>query len=158
MRERLIVPTRIAYGLFVSIVVSPSLLLAQETDPVPEVDQIVVSASRLETRESNIGSSVSVVTQEELQQGRYPNVVQALRKVPGLDIVQSGSAGGNAAAFIRGADSDQTLVLLDGIELNNPASPNRSFNLANLTLENIDRASKHDLRLGRDGRSYQYHI
>ena len=116
MRERLIVPTRIAYGLFVSIVVSPSLLLAQETDPVPEVDQIVVSASRLETRESNIGSSVSVVTQEELQQGRYPNVVQALRKVPGLDIVQSGSAGGNAAAFIRGADSDQTLVLLDGIE------------------------------------------
>lgn len=139
MRERLIVPTRIAYGLFVSIVVSPSLLLAQETDSVPEVDQIVVSASRLETRQSNIGSSVSVVTQEELQQGRYPNVVQALRKVPGLDIVQSGSAGGNAAAFIRGADSDQTLVLLDGIELNNPASPNRSFNLANLTLENIDR-------------------
>ena len=139
MRERLIVPTRIAYGLFASIVVSPSLLLAQGADPAPEVDQIVVSASRLETRQSNIGSSVSVVTQEELQQGRYPNVVQALRKVPGLDIVQSGSAGGNAAAFIRGADSDQTLVLLDGIELNNPASPNRSFNLANLTLENIDR-------------------
>ena len=55
MRERLIVPTRIAYGLFVSIVVSPSLLLAQETDSVPEVDQIVVSASRLETRQSNIG-------------------------------------------------------------------------------------------------------
>jgi vitamin B12 transporter len=80
-----------------------------------------------------------VVTQEELQEGKYPTVVEALRKVPGLDIVRSGGPGGNASAFIRGADSAQTQVLLDGIELNNPASPNRGYNLTTLTLENVER-------------------
>lgn len=139
MRERSLARARVAFGLVMPIVAMPQFLFAQEADPPSDVDQIIVSASRLETRESNVGSSVSVVTQEDLRQGRYQNVVQALRKVPGLDIVQSGGAGGNATAFIRGADSDQTLVLLDGIELNNPASPNRSFNLTNLTLENVDR-------------------
>jgi vitamin B12 transporter len=139
MRERSFARACVAYGLLIPIVAMPGFASAQETSSPSNVDQIIVSASRLETKESNVGSSVSVVTQEDLQQGRYQNVVQALRKVPGLDIVQSGGAGGNATAFIRGADSDQTLVLLDGIELNNPASPNRSFNLTNLTLENVDR-------------------
>jgi vitamin B12 transporter len=65
--------------------------------------------------------------------------MNALRQLPGVDVVQSGGNGGNAAVFLRGGNSEHTLVLLDGIELNNPATANRSFNLANLTLENIER-------------------
>jgi vitamin B12 transporter len=112
--------------------------LAEDT-PNKGLDPIIVSASRLETRESNVASSVTVVSQEEIQAGHYTTVAQALRKVPGLDLVQTGGPGGNIAAFLRGANSEHTLIMLDGIELNNPASPNRSYNLANLTLENVDR-------------------
>jgi len=131
--------TRVSACLFFAVGFMSPVTTASAEDMSSDVEQIVVTASRIETKQSNLGSSVSVVTQEELQRGRYANVIQALRKVPGLDIVQSGSVGGNAAAFIRGGDSSQTLVLLDGIEMNNPASPNRAFNLSNLTLENVER-------------------
>lgn len=139
MRERSLARAHVAAGIAWSLLVCPLPARADNQETSSDADQIVVTASRLESKESNLGSSVSVVTQEELQQGRYQNVAQALRKVPGLDIVQSGARGGDVAAFIRGGNSSQTLVLLDGIELNNPASPNRAFNLANLTLENVER-------------------
>ncbi len=80
-----------------------------------------------------------MVTQQQLEDGQYRSAKDALQQVPGLDVVQSGGPGGNTAIFIRGADSGQTLVMLDGIELNNPASTNRGFNMANLTLENVER-------------------
>lgn len=139
MRGRSCAPARVSFALVVACIAPSHSLRAEDVETPTNVDQIIVTASRLETTQGDVGSSVSVVTQEELQQGKYPNVVQALRKVPGLDIVQSGGPGGTASAFIRGADSSQTQVLLDGIELNNPASPNRAFNLTNLTLENVDR-------------------
>ena len=103
------------------------------------VDQIVVTGTRLEATEKTDGSAVTVLGQQQLEDGQYRSAVDALQQVPGVDVVQSGGPGSNASVFIRGADSGQTLVMLDGIELNNPASTNRSFNMANLTLENIER-------------------
>jgi vitamin B12 transporter len=82
---------------------------------------------------------VSVVSQQDLEDGQYRNAIDAIQQVPGVDVVQSGGQGGNASVFLRGGNSEFTLVLLDGIELNNPASTNRSFNMSNLTLENIER-------------------
>jgi vitamin B12 transporter len=117
----------------------PISTVAQDSSNDEKANPIIVTASRLETRASDVASSVTVIDSEELQRGQYTTVLQALRKVPGLDLVQSGGAGGNVAAFLRGANSEHTLVLLDGIELNNPASPSRAYNLANLTLENVER-------------------
>jgi vitamin B12 transporter len=117
----------------------PATVLKAEEASSKNLNPIIVSASRLETRESDVASSVTVISEEEIRAGHYTTVVQALRKVPGLDLVQTGGPGGNVAAFLRGANSEHTLVMLDGIELNNPASPNRAYNLANLTLENVER-------------------
>lgn len=117
----------------------PLSTFAQDSSKDEKANPIIVSASRLETRASDVASAVTVIDSEEIQKGQYTTVLQALRKVPGLDLVQTGGAGGNVAAFLRGANSEHTLVLLDGIELNNPASPSRAYNLANLTLENVER-------------------
>ncbi|NIN92510.1 MAG: TonB-dependent receptor plug domain-containing protein, partial [Candidatus Aenigmarchaeota archaeon] len=46
---------------------------------------------------------------------------------------------GAASVFLRGANSEHTLILMDGVELNDPISPSRSFDLAHLTLDNVDR-------------------
>jgi vitamin B12 transporter len=110
-----------------------------EVEKASSVDQIIVTGSSLDSTLENTGSSVSVLTEQELKDGQYRNAMNALRQLPGVDVVQSGGNGGNAAVFLRGGNSEHTLVLLDGIELNNPATANRSFNLANLTLENIER-------------------
>jgi vitamin B12 transporter len=104
-----------------------------------ELGTIIVTGSQLPSDTKTTGSSVTVIGEQEIEDGQYRNALGALQQVPGLDIVQSGGFGGNAAVFLRGGNSEGTLVLLDGIELNNPATPNRSYNMANLTLENIER-------------------
>jgi vitamin B12 transporter len=115
------------------------VVAAEEVSEQTTTSPIIVTASRLETDQRSVASSVTTVTADDIAAGQYRTVIDALAAVPGVEVVQSGGPGGNAVAFIRGANSEHTLVLLDGIELNNPASPNRAFNVANLTLENIER-------------------
>ncbi len=114
--------------------------VAQEKSSDSEnVGQIIVTGTRLENTTETTGSSVSVLSEQDLEDGIYRNATEAIQQVPGVDVVQSGGQGGNAGVFLRGGNSEFTLVMLDGIELNNPASTNRSFNISNLTLENIER-------------------
>ncbi len=126
--------------VFVASLFLPEQAYSQDGTNAPvTTSPIIVSASRIETNQANVASSVSTVTEDDIEDGQYRNVTNAIEPVPGLDVVQSGGPGGVAVAFIRGANSEHTLVLFDGVELNNPASPNRAFNLTNLTLENIER-------------------
>lgn len=104
-----------------------------------ETPEVVITGSRIPASIDKLGSSVSVYTSKDIEAAQNTTVLQALEHIPGVDVVRSGGAGGNAVVFMRGANSEHTLVLLDGIELNNPASPNRAFNFADLTLENVER-------------------
>jgi vitamin B12 transporter len=128
-----------AYALVCAALPCGELAAQDSAQSEPSMQQIIVTGSLLDSTLENTGSSVSVLSEQELEDGQYRNAINALRQVPGLDVVQSGGNGGNAAVFLRGGNSEHTLILLDGIELNNPATANRSFNLANLTLENIER-------------------
>lgn len=99
---------------------------------------IVVTATRTPTPPAEVGSSITVVTREEIERRQYRTVLEALRAIPGVAVAQAGP-GGVASAFLRGAAADHTLVLLDGVELNDPSSPNGAYDLANLLTENIER-------------------
>ena len=112
-------------------------VLAEAQDE--RIETIIVTGTSLDDTVESTGSSVSILSEDDLEEGQYRNALTALKQVPGLDVAQSGPNGGNTSIFLRGGNSEHTLILLDGIELNNPASVNRSYNLANLTLENIER-------------------
>ena len=62
-----------------------------------------------------------------------------LRGVAGVDVVQQASPGSVTSVFMRGANSEHTKVLLDGIPMNNPADPTRRFDFGSLTVDNIER-------------------
>jgi vitamin B12 transporter len=64
-------------------------------------------------------------------------VADVLRGTPGLDVERSGGPGQITSVFMRGADSDHTLVLIDGIEANDPSSPSRAFDFSTLTTDDI---------------------
>ncbi len=100
--------------------------------------KVVVSAHHFETPAEKVGSSVTVITAEDIERSQKVYLLDLLRDVPGVDVVQSGGRGGNASVFLRGANSEHTLVVLDGIEINNPGSNARFFNFANMSLENIE--------------------
>jgi vitamin B12 transporter len=112
---------------------------AQEASEERKIEEIVVTATRTEAPASQVASSITSITGAEIEEGRAVNVSELLRNVPGLQVVRTGSRGGSTSLFIRGASSEQTLVLIDGIEANDPMSSSRSFDFGGLTTDNIER-------------------
>ncbi len=110
-----------------------------EQNPINLKDSIAVTANRTPTPLSEIASSITVITREEIEKSQSALVAHLLRNVPGLDVVQSGGTGKFTSVFIRGANTHHTLVLLDGVPLNDPSSPNNASDLSTLMTANIDR-------------------
>ena len=113
---------------------TPAVALTLRIPAVEE--QIVVTATRTETPLAQEGSSATVITGEQLKQEGITTVSDALRRVAGLNLVQSGGYGQVTSLFVRGGNSDYTKVLIDGIAVNEPGG---AFNFANLSTLDIDR-------------------
>jgi vitamin B12 transporter len=98
---------------------------------------VVVTPTRLPTPESEIGSSITVITDDVIQRKQERTLPNALRDVPGLNVVQNGGPGGTTSVFIRGANANQTKVFIDGIDATDPASG--TFNFEHVLTWDIDR-------------------
>lgn len=120
--------------LFVSF---PFSLFAQEKEVT--LGKVVVIATRVETPMEEIASSVTVISSKEIERKQKTTVLEVLKGLPGLDVVQNGGVGGATSIFLRGANSEHTLVMIDGVEVNDPISPGRSYDFAHLTVDNIER-------------------
>ncbi|MCX7974659.1 MAG: TonB-dependent receptor [Candidatus Aminicenantes bacterium] len=101
--------------------------------------EIVVTATRLETQAFKIGNSVTVVTAEELRQRGFLTVAEALPYLALGFLTRNGGPGAAASFMMRGSNSEHTLVLIDGIEINDPITPSRSCDLSHLFLADVDR-------------------
>ena len=101
--------------------------------------EIVVTATRLETPIQEAASAITLLKKEELPltSTLFPNLL--FRQAPGVFFLQAGSAGGPGSVFIRGAGSDHTLFMIDGLEINDPISPARSFNFNLFSLGLVER-------------------
>jgi len=124
---------------FLIITVTLSTAIQAEVPGDRDTLEVIVSATRVDTERHELGSSVDLLPEAEIRATKKTRMLDVLKEVPGIDVVQSGGPGGNTAVFIRGANSEHTLVLIDGIEANNPAATNRSFNFSELSLDNIER-------------------
>lgn len=110
---------------------------AQETPPEVEVEEVVVTATKTEVPLKEVTSSVTVITEEEIQAKNAKTVLEVLRDVPGLDVVQTGGPGGTTSVFMRGSNSSHTLVLIDGVQVNSPTTG--AFDFADMTVDNVER-------------------
>ena len=86
---------------------------------------------------NQLGASITVVTRKELQEQQIRYAADALRSLPGVEVSQSGGRGNLTQVRIRGAEANQTLVLIDGIEVNNPTDG--EFDFSNLSAYGIER-------------------
>ncbi|MEM9938938.1 MAG: TonB-dependent receptor [Pseudomonadota bacterium] len=116
----------------------PALAQEAETDQTT-LDTVIVEGSRLNQTETEIGSSVTVITAEDIEELGFDFALDAVASAPGVTINSNGAFGGSASVRIRGASSEQTLVLVDGVPVNDPTSPGGGFNFARLDTENIER-------------------
>ncbi len=121
-----------------SSVAFSSFAFAQEVNP--ELDRepvdLYITANRIPTSLDQTGSSVSVITKEEIERSNKTSVADLIRETAGLDVVRTGAPGGVTSVFIRGAESDHTLILIDGIRANSNATG--SFDFSNLNASNIE--------------------
>lgn len=114
-----------------------ALALAAGAASAEEV--VVVTATRSELPASEVGQSVTVIDQDAIDTRQSDTVVDLLRTVPGVSITRNGGVGGTTSVFVRGADADHTVTLIDGVKLNDPAAPSGGFNFANLLTGNVQR-------------------
>ncbi len=91
------------------------------------------------TPATQLGSSVTVITAEQIENQQRRTINDVLNNVPGLNIVQTGAPGGQTSVFMRGADSNHVKVLIDGIDVSDPSNPNGSFDFGQLLTGDIER-------------------
>jgi vitamin B12 transporter len=102
-------------------------------------DATVVSPTTVVTPSEQSGSSVTVITAEDIAAQQRLTVPDALAAVPGLNVVQTGGPGGQTSVFIRGTNSNHVKVLIDGIDMSDPSNPNASFDFGQLLTGDIAR-------------------
>ncbi len=114
-----------------------STAFADETDT--NMDEVVVEAFRLPTPLRDTGASIWIVDEALIKSRGYIHMTDALASAPGVTVNQNGPFGGQATARIRGASSDQTLVLVDGIMVNDTSTPGGGFNFGVFDVSDVER-------------------
>lgn len=103
------------------------------------LDTVLVEGSRLDQSKTEIGSSVTILTEEDIDRLGVDFAVDAIATAPGVTVNQNGAFGGVASVRIRGAASSQSLVLIDGVPVNDTSAPGGGFDFARLDTANIAR-------------------
>ena len=111
---------------------------AAATPPTPGLaSPLVVSPTGIAAPAGQVASSVTVVTEKDIQTQQYRTVPDLLNTVPGLNVVQTGGPGGQTSVFLRGTNSNHTKVFIDGIDVGDPSTPNGAFDYAHLLTADI---------------------
>jgi vitamin B12 transporter len=121
---------------------TPALAQPATTPTAPEaivLPDTIVTATGVPTPLARVPASITVIDRRAIEENGYANLAEALATVPGLRIAQSGGPGQQASVFIRGNSSRSTLVLMDGVPVNDPSDANGAFNFGNETLFDIER-------------------
>ena len=108
-------------------------------EPDQSLPQVVVTATRVPTPDTDIPAGVTVIDRQTIEERGYNTLVDALEAVPGLHVSPSGGPGGQTSVFMRGNDSDSVLVLRDGMPINDAADPDSAFNFGVDTLADVER-------------------
>ncbi|MFT3907618.1 MAG: TonB-dependent receptor [Steroidobacteraceae bacterium] len=122
------------------LMIAPLLLtgvaVAAEDD---DLEQIILVANRAPVAADKVGNSVTVLDEQQIHDSQAVAVSDLLAATPGVEFARNGGPGALTSVFVRGANSDQTLVLVDGVQLNDPSSTGGGFDFGNLLVGDISR-------------------
>jgi vitamin B12 transporter len=110
---------------------------AESSDALP--DDVVVVANRMPEPLSRVGNAVTVLDAEEIRLSQAVDIADLIAQTPGVSLTRTGVLGAQTSVFIRGAESYQTVVMIDGVVLNDPSTPSGGFDFQNLVVGDISR-------------------
>ena len=129
MKRSILLTTCLAAGLAAT---------TAHADDAATLDEAVVTATRLPSLVDQ-APGARIVTAEDIEQRQTSFAADVLDTIPGVSVARTGAFGGVTGVRIRGASTDKTLVLVDGVPMNDPSDPNGAFDFAALDLADIDR-------------------
>lgn len=131
--------TNISIGL-AALLTSTSLYALDSAGNVEsvEIEEITITATRTPISADRATTAVTIITKEDLAKQQIFQIADYLKTVPGVSIASAGSLGGQAQLRMRGAEANQTLVMIDGVEMNDPAAGDE-FQFEHLTSNEIER-------------------
>ena len=104
-----------------------------------QADQITVVATGSPQRIDQTGQPITVLTAADLARLQGPDITRALEQVPGLTLSRNGGPGAFTGVRLRGSDSEQVLVLVDGVRVEDVSAPGAGFDFGTLTTGGIER-------------------
>ncbi|UCG38797.1 MAG: TonB-dependent receptor [bacterium] len=122
----------------IALVVFPGSAPCQ-TESGEDVAEVVVTATRLQTPVDEVSGTILVVTADDIDRKQARTVAEALSGLPGIDLVNQGGPGKSSSVLLRGGDTRFTLVLVDGVEVNDPSNPERTFDFAHMSTDDVER-------------------
>lgn len=102
-------------------------------------DEITVTATGLWAKRDDSGQSISVITTADLERVQGADITRAIERLPGVIFARSGGLGSQTSLFVRGANSEQLLVMIDGIRMTDTAAPSGGFDLGTLLSGGVGR-------------------
>lgn len=110
----------------------------RNVDDCPEARPMIVTGTRTPTEADAIGSAYTIITAEQIKNRNVTLVSDLLREVPGISVNRAGPVGALTTIRVRGGESNQTLILVDGIEMNDK-SQDDSVNFADILTTDVER-------------------
>jgi vitamin B12 transporter len=130
-------PFCIALAAMLGVALSSNLARAQATSE--QLGEITVTADRVEEPVNSTGSDVTVIPGSRIQEWGANGVTEVLREVVGTVVTPTGGPNTQTSVSLRGSDASQTLVMIDGVPIGNPAATDGSLDFSNLSAIDIDR-------------------
>jgi vitamin B12 transporter len=124
--------------LIFSFALMQMTLFSQENKAVQELDTILIKSTRIDLPFKESSRTITVITSEVIKNSAATNVADLLQQVAGVDIRRRGTGGSQADLYIRGGGFDQTLLLVDGIKMDDAQTGHHTMNAA-LPIEVIER-------------------
>ncbi len=116
------------------------LVLSSANTDNEAVDSVVVTASRLEQPADKLSQTIEIITRVEIERLWAASAAEVLRQIPGTNVIQQGGRGGVSSILLRGGEPNFTVVLIDGVQVNDPTNTRGgSYDIGNLEQAQIGR-------------------
>ena len=115
------------------------LATAQSSPPQDKLEEMVITSSRVAMPLREVGTSISVITQDEISQMGFNSLYEILRTQTGVAVSNAGGPGGASSMRIRGEEGFRTLILLDGIDISDTSSPQTGPRVEQLLSSGVQR-------------------
>ncbi len=130
---------RVVFSVLLGVLWMGCSPLFAVNSPAKIEDEVTVTATRNPVETKKLSRTVKIITRKEIDASGAVTILDILRTVPGIVVNQNGGVGSPASVYLRGSKPGQTLVLIDGMEVNDPMTPDRSVDFSAFPLDSVQR-------------------